>query len=110
MLRGRNEEFLALDLEVDWDDPSPIKPVERMIAAAYDVGNGPGDAFLRDVARWAWRVKLSLHLSIDLMTALTERAEEEAIRVFARNLKDLLLAAPPARATPWASTPASAPG
>ncbi len=94
MLRGRNEEFLALDLEVDWDDPSPIKPVERMIGAAYNVGNGPGDAFLRDVARWAWRVKLSLHLSIDLMTAMTERAEEEAIRVFARNLKDLLLAAP----------------
>ncbi|WP_029006557.1 Tex family protein [Azorhizobium doebereinerae] len=97
MLRGRNEEVLSLDLEVDWDDPAPVKPVERMIGAAYNVGaagGGPGDAFLREVARWAWRVKLSLHLSIDLMTAMTEKAEEEAIRVFARNLKDLLLAAP----------------
>lgn len=97
MLRGRNEEFLSLDIEVDWDDASPVKPVERMIAASVNVGpvgGGPGDAFLRDVARWAWRVKLSLHLSIDLMTAMTEKAEEEAIRVFARNLKDLLLAAP----------------
>lgn len=97
MLRGRNEEFLSLDIEVDWDDASPVKPVERMIAASVNVGpvgGGPGDAFLRDVARWAWRVKLSLHLSIDLMTAMTEKAEEESIRVFARNLKDLLLAAP----------------
>ncbi|OYW39926.1 MAG: RNA-binding transcriptional accessory protein, partial [Azorhizobium sp. 12-66-6] len=102
MLRGRNEEVLSLDLDVDADDPAPIKPVERMIAQAYAISaaGGPGDAFLRDVARWAWRVKLSLHLSIDLMTSMTERAEEEAIRVFARNLKDLLLAAPAgARAT-----------
>ncbi|MEP9369586.1 Tex family protein [Xanthobacter sp. VNH20] len=102
MLRGRNEEVLSLDLDVDADDPAPIKPVERMIAASYGISaaGGPGDAFLRDVARWAWRVKLSLHLSIDLMTSMTERAEEEAIRVFARNLKDLLLAAPAgARAT-----------
>ncbi|MFG1461810.1 Tex family protein [Xanthobacter sp. DSM 24535] len=102
MLRGRNEEVLSLDLDVDADDPAPIKPVERMIAQAYAISatGGPGDAFLRDVARWAWRVKLSLHLSIDLMTTMTERAEEEAIRVFARNLKDLLLAAPAgARAT-----------
>ncbi|MGU3494536.1 Tex family protein [Xanthobacteraceae bacterium A53D] len=97
MLRGRNEEFLTLDIDVDWDDTSAQKPVERMIAASVNVGpagGGPGDAFLRDVARWAWRVKLSLHLTIDLMTAMTEKAEEEAIRVFARNLKDLLLAAP----------------
>ncbi|MFG1396588.1 Tex family protein [Roseixanthobacter pseudopolyaromaticivorans] len=102
MLRGRNEEVLSLDLDVDADDPAPVKPVERMIAQAYGISaaGGPGDAFLRDVARWAWRVKLSLHLSIDLMTSMTERAEEEAIRVFARNLKDLLLAAPAgARAT-----------
>lgn len=97
MLRGRNEEILSLDLEIDADDPSPVKPVERVIAAAYDVPlppKLPGDLYLADVARWAWRVKLSLHLSLDLMTTLRERAEEEAIRVFAANLKDLLLAAP----------------
>jgi len=96
MLRGRNEEILTLDLEVDVDDPNTVKPVERIIAQVIGISpaGGPGDAFLRDVARWAWRVKLSLHLTIDLMTDLTDRAEEEAIRVFARNLKDLLLAAP----------------
>lgn len=96
MLRGRNEERLSLDLEVDADDPGAVKPVERLIAEVIGIApaGGPGDAFLRDVARWAWRVKLSLHLSADLMAQMTERAEAEAIRVFARNLKDLLLAAP----------------
>ena len=52
------------------------------------------DALLIDAARLAWRVKLSLHLSLDLMNDLRERAEAQAIHVFARNLKDLLLAAP----------------
>jgi uncharacterized protein len=95
MLRGRNESVLALDIEVDADDASAVKPVERMVADAYQVASAaPGDLWLRDVARWAWRVKLSLSLSLDLMMELRERAEDEAIRVFARNLKDLLLAAP----------------
>lgn len=95
MLRGRNEDFLSLDIEVDADDTSPVKPVERKIAAAYNVGSTlPGDRWLMEVAGWAWRVKLSLSLSLDLMRDLRERAEEEAINVFARNLKDLLLAAP----------------
>ncbi|MFG1432149.1 Tex family protein [Xanthobacter sp. V2C-8] len=97
MLRGRNEEMLTLDLVVDEEATSPIKPVERIVAEAYEIplANGsPANAFLLDVARWAWRVKLSLHLTIDLMGELRERAEEEAIHVFARNLKDLLLAAP----------------
>ncbi|PYE88787.1 Tex family protein [Phyllobacterium leguminum] len=95
MLRGRNEDFLSLEIVVDADDTSPIKPVERMIAAAYSIGGTlPGDRWLMEVAGWTWRVKLSLHLSLDLMRELRERAEEEAIHVFARNLKDLLLAAP----------------
>ncbi len=54
----------------------------------------PGDKWMMDTVRWAWKVKLSLHLELDLMNALFERAEQEAIRVFASNLKDLLLAAP----------------
>jgi uncharacterized protein len=54
----------------------------------------PGDKWLLDTVRWTWKVKLSLHLELDLMNALFERAEHEAIRVFASNLKDLLLAAP----------------
>ncbi|MEN5297998.1 Tex family protein [Brucella sp. TWI559] len=95
MLRGRNEDFLSLDIEIDADDTSPVKPVERKIAAAYNIGATlPGDRWLMEVAGWAWRVKLSLSLSLDLMRELRERAEEEAINVFARNLKDLLLAAP----------------
>ncbi|MDT3380498.1 Tex family protein [Labrys neptuniae] len=95
MLRGRNEEVLSLDIEVDADNASAVKPVERMIAQAYAIaGSLPGDRWLMEVVGWAWRVKLSLHLYVDLMGDLRERAEEEAIRVFARNLKDLLLAAP----------------
>jgi uncharacterized protein len=95
MLRGRNEDMLSLEIEVDADATGPVKPVERMVADAFAVGRqGPGDAWLMDVAGWTWRVKLSLSLSLDLMRELRERAEEEAIRVFARNLKDLLLAAP----------------
>ncbi len=95
MLRGWNEEVLTLTIEADAETASPNKPVERMIAAAYEIGaSRPGDRWLMDVASWTWRVKLSMSLSLDLMRELRERAEEEAIHVFARNLKDLLLAAP----------------
>ncbi|MGM4980108.1 Tex family protein [Hyphomicrobiales bacterium] len=95
MLRGWNEEVLTLTIDVDVDAISPNKPVERMIATAYEIGpSRPGDRWLMEVASWTWRVKLSMSLSLDLMRELRERAEEEAIHVFARNLKDLLLAAP----------------
>jgi uncharacterized protein len=95
MLRGWNEEFLSVDIVVDLDDTSPVKPVERTIAAAYRVGGTlAGDKWLMEMIGWTWRVKLSMSLSLDLMRELRERAEEEAIHVFARNLKDLLLAAP----------------
>jgi uncharacterized protein len=95
MLRGWNEEVLTLTIDVDADDPSPVKPAQRTIAAAFDIRNAdPADQWLMEVAGWTWRVKLSMSLSLDLMRELRERAEEEAIHVFARNLKDLLLAAP----------------
>ncbi|MBB2688074.1 MULTISPECIES: Tex family protein [Rhizobium] len=95
MLRGWNEEVLTLTIEADAETASPNKPVERMIAAAYEISaTRPGDRWLMEVASWTWRVKLSMSLSLDLMRELRERAEEEAIHVFARNLKDLLLAAP----------------
>ncbi len=95
MLRGWNEEVLTLSIDVDADDTSPVKPAHRMIAGEFGIGaSGPADQWLMEVAGWCWRVKLSSSLSLDLMRDLRERAEEEAIRVFARNLKDLLLAAP----------------
>ena len=95
MLRGWNEEILTLTIDVDAEDPSPVKPAQRTIASAVDIRSaGPADAWLMEVAGWTWRVKLSMSLSLDLMRELRERAEEEAIHVFARNLKDLLLAAP----------------
>ena len=96
MMRGRNEEILMLEIEVDADSTAPIKPIEQLIADAENVKpmRGACDAWLMEVARWTWRVKLSVSLSVDLMMELRTRSEEEAIDVFARNLKDLLLAAP----------------
>jgi len=103
MLRGRNEEVLMLDLELDIDDPSAVKPAQRMVAQAFAIpveGGSVCDQWLLGVAGWTWRVKLGLSLQLELMNTLRERAEEEAIKVFARNLKDLLLASPAgARAT-----------
>jgi uncharacterized protein len=93
MMRGSKEGVLSLEIAPDPDAGLPR--VQRMIEAALEVaGTGPGDTWLRDVAGWAWRTKLSLSLTLDLMGDLRSRAQEEAIRVFARNLKALLLAAP----------------
>ncbi|TAG30918.1 MAG: RNA-binding transcriptional accessory protein [Rhodobacterales bacterium] len=95
MFRGRNEGFLTLDLAVDPDAPRGDSPAERACGAALAAtGQGAGDRWLREAAAWAWRVKLRTSLTLDLMAELREAAEAEAIRVFARNLKDLLLAAP----------------
>ncbi|WP_323006112.1 Tex family protein [Pseudorhodobacter sp.] len=95
MLRGRNEGFLTLDLEIDPDAPRGQSPCEVSCGAALQAGStAKGDVWLREVAAWAWRIKLKTSLTLDLMGDLRERAETEAIRVFARNLKDLLLAAP----------------
>ena len=101
MMRGRDEDMLSLEIEVDADVTDPVKPVERLVIGALEAqGPGAGDAWLREVASWAWRTRLRVSLSVDLMVELRERAEVEAIAVFARNLKDLLLAAPAgARAT-----------
>ena len=95
MLRGQNEGFVVVDLAVDADAPKGDSPGERACGAALQAsGRGPGDAWLREAAAWAWRVKIKTSLTLELMGAMRERAEAEAIAVFARNLKDLLLAAP----------------
>jgi uncharacterized protein len=101
LFRGRREEILNLALRLDseqekpkWD--APHNPCEGRIAARFGIRNQgrAADKWLADTVRWAWRVKVFMHLETELMTALRERAEVEAIHVFARNLKDLLLAAP----------------
>jgi uncharacterized protein len=98
LLRGRNEEVLRLSLKTEPElaDPPRGSPCEAMVAQRFDIADRgrPADRWLLECARWTWLVKLSLHLELELMNQLRERAEAEAIRVFARNLHDLLLAAP----------------
>ncbi|MDX5363974.1 MAG: RNA-binding transcriptional accessory protein [Pseudazoarcus pumilus] len=95
LLRGRNEGVLRVALDVPHEEGTP-HPCEARIAARFNVRNQgrAADRWLADTVRWAWSVKISLHLELELVGNLRERSEEEAIRVFARNLKDLLLAAP----------------
>jgi len=101
LLRGRREEILTVVLRLDsepekpkWD--APHNPCESRIAARFGVSqkNRAADKWLLDTVRWAWRMKIFMHLETELMTRMREEAEAEAIHVFARNLKDLLLAAP----------------
>ena len=93
MMRASNEGVVTLDIAPDPE--TGAARAEAMVAAQLEArGEGPGDAWLRQVAGWTWRVKLSLSMMIDLMGDLRARAQEEAIAVFARNLRDLLLAAP----------------
>lgn len=97
MLRGRNEGFIRLSIVVgDPDDKVSTHPAEVMVADFWKIEHRsrPADNWLREVVRWTWRIKLYTHLESDLLLQLRQQAEEEAINVFARNLKDLLLAAP----------------
>lgn len=101
LLRGRNEGVLGvtlvLDSELDEENIKPgPNPCEQRIAARYGIKhqNRPADKWLQDTVRWTWKVKVYTHLELELMNELRERAEEEAIRIFGKNLKDLLLAAP----------------
>ncbi|TGD75717.1 RNA-binding transcriptional accessory protein [Mangrovimicrobium sediminis] len=97
MFRGRREGVLNLSLVMHAEEsPTETHPCEAMVAqhvGIEDCGRA-ADGWLRDTVRWTWRVKLLTHLQTDLLGTLREQAEEEAIRVFASNLKDLLLAAP----------------
>ena len=101
MLRGRNEGVLSLSLvldsELDEENAKPGPgPCEQRIAVRFGIRNQnrPADKWLQDTVRWTWKVKVYTHLELELMNELRERAEEEAIRIFGQNLKDLLLAAP----------------
>lgn len=98
MLRGRNEGMLQLALNADpQQDPSiRTSHCESIIADYYGItlSDAPADTWRKQVISFAWRVKVSMHLETELMSIMKEKAEVEAIEVFASNLKDLLMAAP----------------
>lgn len=93
ILRAAKEEIVTIDISPDPE--TGAQRAEGIVARAIGpLGGQPGDQWLRQVAGWTWRVRLSNTMYIDLLTELRKRAHDEAIRVFGRNLKDLLLAAP----------------
>jgi protein Tex len=107
LFRGRKEEILQLALKLPEDlaaadgpnptpSQAPFNTSERKICTRNHIADQgrPSDAWLLQTARWTWQVKLSWQIEGELFAALREHAEEEAIRVFALNLHDLLLAAP----------------
>ncbi|MBU6518541.1 MULTISPECIES: Tex family protein [unclassified Pantoea] len=98
MFRGRNEGVLQLSLNADpqFDEAPRESYGETLIAdhLGLRLNNAPADSWRKAVVSWTWRIKVLLHLETELMGTIRERAEDEAINVFARNLHDLLMAAP----------------
>jgi len=98
LFRGEKEDVLSLQFE---DEPVPAaagvpNAYELKIMHRFNVSDRgrPADRWLMETVRWAWRTKIRAHMNIDLRLRLWNAAEEEAVRVFAANLRDLLLAAP----------------
>ncbi len=98
MFRGRNEGVLQLSLNADpqFEQAPRESYCEQIIIdhLGLRLNNAPADAWRKAVVNWTWRIKVLLHLETELMGTLRERAEDEAINVFARNMHDLLMAAP----------------
>ncbi|WP_369721184.1 Tex family protein [Bradyrhizobium sp. LLZ17] len=98
MFRGEKEEILDLQIQAEAEAPPAGVPgaYELKIMKRFGIADlkRPGDRWLIDTVRWAWRTKIQVHLNIDLRMRLWNAAETEAVRVFASNLRDLLLAAP----------------
>src|SRR6202000_2670181 len=98
MFRGEKEEILDLQMQPEAQAPAVGVPsaYELKIMKRFGISDQgrPGDRWLAETVRWAWRTKIQLHLNIDLRLRLWTAAEAEAVRVFASNLRDLLLAAP----------------
>ncbi|MET7511974.1 Tex family protein [Streptomyces sp. NPDC005480] len=98
MLRGEKEDILDLVLEPE--EPGDVaggpSSYEPIVADRFGIRNQgrPGDKWLSDTVRWAWRTRILVHLGLDLRLRLRTAAEDEAVQVFAANLRDLLLAAP----------------
>src|SRR6202795_4593249 len=104
LFRAEKEEIL--DVAIEPEDPATASagssPYELRIMRRFAISDRgrPADKWLMEAARWAWRTKIQVHLGVDLRVRLWNAAEQEAVRVFAANLRDLLLAAPAgARAT-----------
>ncbi len=85
VLRGRNADFLQINLIADY-------PFEADIAAHFNIQ--PENTWLLDVVKWTWQIKLKIQLEVELITRMREHAEQQAIGVFAANLRDLLMTAP----------------
>jgi protein Tex len=98
LFRGEKEEILDLQLQPEAQPAAADVPssAEMKIMQRFAISNQgrPGDRWLAETVRWAWRTKIQMHLGIDLRMRLWTAAETEAVRVFASNLRDLLLAAP----------------
>jgi uncharacterized protein len=95
MLRGRNEGVLDLDLDVAYEEGKP-HPATLKIMTAFNIAERgrPADKWLSETAHLAWKSRMAASIDADLLSRMKERADAEAISVFSRNLKDLLLAAP----------------
>ena len=98
MFRGEKEEILDLQIQAEPEAPPAGVPgiYELKIMKRFGIADlkRAGDRWMIDTVRWAWRTKIQVHLNIDLRMRLWNAAETEAVRVFASNLRDLLLAAP----------------
>jgi uncharacterized protein len=96
IFRGESEEVLDLTFAPDEQPEAGPNAYERQVAQRFAVADRgrPADAWLLETVRWAWRTRILVHLGIDLRARLWQAAEDEAVRVFAANLRDLLLAAP----------------
>ena len=98
LFRGEKEEILDLQIQPDAQVPVTGVPssYELKIMQRFAVADRgrPGDRWLAETVRWAWRTKIQVHLNVDLRMRLWTAAETEGVRVFASNLRDLLLAAP----------------
>ncbi len=96
LFRGRNEDLLSLSLKPGANDPEAHQLFSQKVAVHIEATDPqfPGNAWLAECARFAWKIKLFTRIDLDLKLRLREAAEQEAIRVFSSNLRDLLLAAP----------------
>lgn len=98
MLRGRNEGVLQLTLNADPEQEAPVREshCESIIAQHLNLNfnNKAGDKWLKSVVQWTWKIKIAMSMENELLSEIRENAEQEAIKVFAKNLSDLLMAAP----------------